>query len=324
MPDATGFRENGNAASPLHFAAHHCKTAVRSPTPVPKKPPQAAGPCSWACRRLRPPSPQPNRNAAHPPPARGVGVRRIRANGAGRRHCRPPARGAGVLFSVRHPGARGKEGAVPCDAALPRRGKGRCRCAGSTLFAPAGQKRFRVGAPDLGWFMGKSILWGGLPIRGAFPARRGTESGQPFIQTAFPNRRRRQAPARGLAAVCMHSRPKRNESQPVCPLLVGQTGVNFEPTALAAGTAGPAGSARTRSRVQTLENPFLGTAAVSPSPPFPQRRRRQASARGPAAVYSLHRPNRTETQSARPLLVGRALVNTAPTATGRRHCRPEG
>ena len=34
------------------------------------------------------------------------------------------------------------------------------------------------------------------------------------------------------------SRPKRNESQPVCPLLVGQTCVNFEPTALASGTAG--------------------------------------------------------------------------------------
>ena len=114
-----------------------------------------------------------------------------------RRRRQAPARGAGVLFSVRHPDARGKEGAVPCDAALPRRGKGRCRCAGSTLFAPAGQKRFRVGAPDLGWFMGKSILWGGLPIRGAFPARRGTESGQLFIQTAFPNCRRRQVPARG-------------------------------------------------------------------------------------------------------------------------------
>ena len=29
-------------------------------------------------------------------------------------------------------------------AALPRRGKGRCQCAGLTLFAPLGQKRFRV------------------------------------------------------------------------------------------------------------------------------------------------------------------------------------
>ena len=128
------------------------------------------------------------------------------------------------------------------------------------------------------------------------------------MQTAFPKRRRRQAPARGLAAVCVHSRPKRNEAQPVCPLLVGQTGVYFEPTALAAGTAGPAGSARTRSRDSSLENPFLGNR------PVPQRRRRQAPARGPAAVYSHRRPNQNETQNARPLLVGRAFVNTAPKA----------
>ena len=38
--------------------------------------------------RLLPPSPRPNRTAARPPPARGAGVRRIRANGTGRRHCR--------------------------------------------------------------------------------------------------------------------------------------------------------------------------------------------------------------------------------------------
>ena len=47
----------------------------------------------------------------------------------------------------------------------------------------------------------------------------------------------------------------------------------------------------------------------------PQKsRRRQAPARGPAAVYSHRRPNQNETQNARPLLVGRAFVNTAPKA----------
>ena len=70
-----------------------------------------------------------------------------------------------------------------------------------------------------------------------------TESAQRFMQTAFLNRRRRQAPARGLVAVCTHSSPKRNESQSVCPLLVGQTGVYSEPTALEAGTAGTGGGA---------------------------------------------------------------------------------
>ena len=118
-----------------------------------------------------------------------------------------------------------------------------------------------------------------------------TESAQRFMQTSFLNRRRRQAPARGLVAVCTHSSPKRNESQPVCPLLVGQTGVYSEPTALEAGTAGTAGSARTRSRVQTLENPFLGNGNS-----FPQN-----------------------AAGGRPLLVGRppSTPAIAPTGTNR-------
>ena len=53
-------------------------------TPRPPKPPQANGLCSWAVRRLPAPPPCQKRNAAPPPPARGVGVRRIRAEGTGR------------------------------------------------------------------------------------------------------------------------------------------------------------------------------------------------------------------------------------------------
>ena len=59
----------------------------------------AAPPPSQACRRQHPPPPHPKRNAAHPPPARGAGVLRIRANGAGWRHCRlsvEPVVGVGV------------------------------------------------------------------------------------------------------------------------------------------------------------------------------------------------------------------------------------
>ena len=51
-------------------------------------------------------------------------------------------------------------------------------------------------------------------------------------------RRRRQAPAIEPAAVCTRARRKRNAPQPVCPLLVGQTGVTPEPKAPSAGTAG--------------------------------------------------------------------------------------
>ncbi len=69
----------GNASVFLH---------LRLPSP---KTPQAAGPCSWACRRLPAPPPHPTRNAEHPPPARGVGVRLHGANGTGSRHCRAPS-----------------------------------------------------------------------------------------------------------------------------------------------------------------------------------------------------------------------------------------
>ena len=53
-----------------------------------------------------------------------------------------------------------------------------------------------------------------------------------------PNHRRRQAPARGLAAVCALHRPTRNAKKRPCPLLVGHGRVDPGPKALAAGTAG--------------------------------------------------------------------------------------
>ena len=71
-------RRTRTPAAPL---AHRGKAA--SPNA-----PQAAGPCSWACRRLLPPPPHPNRNAARPPPARGAGARLHGAEGFGCRHCR--------------------------------------------------------------------------------------------------------------------------------------------------------------------------------------------------------------------------------------------
>ena len=58
----------------------------RLPSP---KTPQTAGPCSWACRRLPAPSPQTERTAADPPPARGAGLRHHGAKGTGWRPCRP-------------------------------------------------------------------------------------------------------------------------------------------------------------------------------------------------------------------------------------------
>ena len=57
-----------------------------SPSP---QTPQAASPCSWTCRRLYPPPPHQKRKEASMPPARGAWMRRLRAEGAGRRHRRP-------------------------------------------------------------------------------------------------------------------------------------------------------------------------------------------------------------------------------------------
>ena len=53
------------------------------------------------------------------------------------------------------------------------------------------------------------------------------------------NRRRRQVPARGLAAVCPHIRSIRNETKHPSPLRVGLGRVNTEPKALSGGTAAP-------------------------------------------------------------------------------------
>ena len=83
-----------------------------------------------------------------------------------------------------------------------------------------------------------------------------------------------------------------------------------------------------------LRIPFWGTDSHPPRFPIPPKhRRRQAPAREPAAVYTnTFAPNGTKTQSARPLLVGRAFAAhprqhrpPAPPArgsTGRRHRRP--
>ena len=59
-----------------------------------------------------------------------------------------------------------------------------------------------------------------------------------FCSTQITKRCRRQAPARGPAAVCSDCRPIRNETQRARPLLVGRARVSMGPKALEAGTAG--------------------------------------------------------------------------------------
>ena len=104
--------------------------------------------------------------------------------------------------------------------------------------------------------------------------------------------------------------PNPTEPQHICPLLVGRACVNPAPKALAGG------SAAARSKDHIFENPFGKTSIHLPRHPRPPKPAAggKPPARGLAAVNTPHRPNRTEPQHTRPLLVGRVCVNPAPTA----------
>ena len=183
MPDADNFHKNGNAASSSISRRTIAKPpSVRPPRPQKRRRRQAParGPAA-VCSLHRP-----NRNETKRPSPLLVGLGRVylepKALAGGT--AAPPARGAGVLFSMRHPGARGKEGAVPCDAALPRWGKGRCRCARSTLFAPAGQKRFRVARLILGVSRERAVCGAVCPSGMAGRRAGKTEACRPMLHEA--------------------------------------------------------------------------------------------------------------------------------------------
>ena len=75
-----------------------------------------------------------------------------------------------------------------------------------------------------------------------------------------------------------------------------------------------AGSARTRSRVQTLEDPFWGTSARFPVSPSPKCRRRTAPCSWAVRRVCALSLNRERNEASRPPLVGRACVTNATTA----------
>ena len=86
--------------------------------------------------------------------------------------------------------------------------------------------------------------------------------------------RRRQATARGLAAVYFHHRPIRNEKKHPSPLLVEPGCVNTEPTALAGRTAAPrswgSDASTPRQRLAALPPPLLvGWVCVCIEPKHP-------------------------------------------------------
>ena len=238
--------------------------------------------------------------------------------------------GAGEGVDGGRPTSRGLPLAVrwatlPCPL-----GKGRCWCAGSTLFALQA-KALQSGAPDHGVSRERVGFSERFAHQGSLPARRGTgERAAPrrgCRLRAIPRTERALLPARApnpsflrpFRAICG---PSHACLRPFCTFYghPASTKVSFPPFPLPphlpvhpAGRT--AGSARTRPRDQSLGYPFLGSGCHLPRYPRPpKRRRRQAPARGLAAVCALSRPARNVKTRPCPLLVGHGRVDLEPKA----------
>ena len=176
---------------------------------------------------------------------------------------------------------------LPCPAGA----RGRCRCAEATLFAPAGQKRFRVARLILVCRGGEQKIGGALPIRNGRQTRRGTGK--------VPRR----------FTIILRT----------CKIQL------FAPSAHPIFHAVPQGERRAlpapAQGIHPLRIPFWGNRRFLRSPRPPKRRRRQAPARGPAAVYSLYRPLRNETQHPRPIRDGAGMRRLRAKGAVSRHCR---
>ena len=258
----------------------------RAKAPRPPKTPQTASPCSWACRRQLPPPPHSERKEAPKPPTHGAWVREHSANGTGRphcgppthgawvrqpsangwRHCRPPAHGVGVrLHRAKAPRPQTPQAASPCSWA----------CRRLSAPPPHSERKEAPKPPTHGaWVREHRANGTGRPHCGPLllglgcvnPAPTACGTAAPPAHGVgvrlhgakaprLPKRRRRQAPARGLAAVNSHHRPIRNETQNARPLLVGRAFVYFEPTALAGRTAARRSSMRAGSSVSSISKP---------------------------------------------------------------------
>ena len=184
------------------------------------------------------------------------------------------------------PGAPGNGARCPPRAGLPGRNFPACRGPGTSRVAPPGTK---IRVPRK-W----NALFFGTPSTVSDAAL--YKHASPLSLFAANIRRMRPTPA-SIAASSQHS------ALPVAALFPNHP----------AGR--PAGSARTRSRVQTLENPFLGNTLRFPPSPRPQN----AAGGRPLLVglppsASTTAPFGPKRSNPAPFVTGRGCVYTEPTA----------
>ena len=244
----------------------------------------------------------------------------------GARCAPPPGDEMGLLFSRRrvpscrkhasHTGERRLR--LPCVRCLAPLGQGALPVCVFDAVCPAGQKRFRVGAPVLVGSR-ERVFCGAFCPSGNFPGAPGNGScgarrhrfrlSGGDVRARHHGRRRALLPVKSStssyapanAAIFPpsppppHPPPSRGENGGLCP----HPPKGFDPLGI------PLGGRQ----------------------PFPRGSRPPTAAGGKPLLMGLppstptYRPARTEPQHAGPLLVGRACVESEPTAPARRHCR---
>ena len=234
---------------------------------------------------------------------------------------RPTSRGRARCVSVRMERRREQTAAGPraeacrlrrCalgDAALPRGGKGALPVCGGDAVYPCGAKALQSWRACFGLSREKTENRGALPIRNGWQARRGMRAVELCKAWIIACTIRRRGSAQEHPLTCLQPSHAHKSQLPV---------PSATPCFPCHPAGRPAGSARTRSRDPSLENPFWGNR------PSPNVAGGKSPARGLAAVCAHSGPKRNESQPICPLLVGADRRQLRANGTGRRHCRPGG
>ena len=211
MPDADNFHKNGNAASPLHFAAHHRKNAVRSfAHPVPKNAAGGRHLLVGLPTSARFTAPIGTKQSAQAPYSWGLG-----ASTSSRRRwpaALPPPLLVGRVVAVLCASSRckGKEKGGSLRRCLAPLGQGALPVCGVDAVCPCGAKALQSGAPDFGWFAGERWMKKRFALQERF-GRRARKTKHTVLRSIRPPRPRNHPAGRtaALPAPAQGSRPLR-------------------------------------------------------------------------------------------------------------------